>query len=984
MLSIVLGLAGSTTSFFILIWAYFFSNAKTSSGRRPSSSELKAHRGDIQLPSTYSYGTVRKYPKARVRDWVVEIVCFIGYFFKSRSLNGWRAYKTWLYGENYIFNFMVPGIHLKPRVVVSPLRAHGRALDLNYLADWKSTSETIDVINCASFDYSGFGELEEGAAPGLLECLQTVPHMEERGTEIITREAAIAGASFLGSKYCHFTSSGYTLNLVGLPAMTNVALAAHPGKRVIILQDASNHNSMYVGGFVSKGAKSIRFKHNSVSQLEDKLREYSDGNTHIIVAIEGNYSMEGGLPPLPAMLELKRQFGFQLYVDEAHSFFSIGHSGRGVIEHYNDLGYNLSWQDVDCYAITLSKSAGNIGGMLVCNDRAIYDAIKARDVEMQATGGDGCLPTVVKLRMMQIWGKNLLLSRRMAILRQHTVFILENLHRAGLVVHSDYLSPIIVVITISATNCALFGTECTRLGLACTWAGPPATEAWRSVGRLCINALLSREDVENVVRIVVKAAVNIGVASQDCLKRIENLRYDFEVDKSDQAALEAENDVVNREVHKVLKLQQEQNARDGLTGASLLRIPQQVLAEGAQVVAQQGIGSSSARLFWGTQVAHVKLEDRLGSMIPALKHICQDPHGMMLTDARNATVSTLSAIMTPPKNKRACNIVLLPRPRDKASGRALEEATMSNKASPRVVILHYDESLGISSTDLELMTSVARKAPSVFVTTYVRACDPATGKHADLDDLFKSLKAFPSRAGIPSSKVSGFQVMFDESRTFGTYGKRKLGLLDHLATASTEDFLARHVASLGGKDKVRFIYVGSLHHAFGLQGGFVVTDKLFTKILQWTCRAFIFTTAPMPFNVHMAHLCIDRLCGERTAEEGYTVLGDGGRVIREVAESEKMLSAKRRDSAVLARAGADDVRQMIARAELRKKQLEAIPASTANSSDTEDGDTTERDYLSEKNNNLLLNRKPSTANANHKPGRRMSVADMVDLLGLEP
>lgn len=308
---------------------------------------------------------------------------------------------------------VVPGIQLySPRVVSSPLRAHGKALRLKFLGNWREASGEDELINAASFDYGGFGKMESGAVEVLSTALTQLPYMEEVGTELVDQAARRAGADFLGFPYSRFTTSGYTMNLVAFPALANEA--ASRGKKLTFLMDGSNHNSMFVGSWISKDVQVVRFEHNNVQALEGHLIEYgADPGAEIVVAIEGNYSMEGGLPPLPAIVALKSKYPFKIYIDEAHSFLSIGRTGRGIVEHYQDLGFAITSKDVDCIGATLSKSAGTIGGIIVSHDQRVDLHVAARIRELHETGGAGQLPTVVKVRLMQIWHKSAMVSNRM-------------------------------------------------------------------------------------------------------------------------------------------------------------------------------------------------------------------------------------------------------------------------------------------------------------------------------------------------------------------------------------------------------------------------------------------------------------------------------------------------------------------------------------------------------------------------------------------
>ncbi|ORY73924.1 pyridoxal phosphate-dependent transferase [Protomyces lactucae-debilis] len=823
---------------------------------------LRQGKGDIQRPATYAYGSVRQYPKVSLYRKAEEFFYYTYYRLFAIYKSG-RMPPHVLYGENFIEEFLVTGIQLKPRVVVTPMRARGTALDIDWMGDWKKSKQTNELINAASFDYGGFGFLEAGAVDVLANCVTRVPHVSLEGTELIAQAACEAGARFLGYDFCHFATSGYTMNLLAFPALANAGTAQ--GKKTIFFMDSSNHNSMFVGGYVSKNARLVRFIHNDIVDLEEKLASFADKpDLNLVVAIEGNYSMEGGLPPLPAIVALKKQYGFQIYIDEAHSFLSIGNTGRGIIEHYQDLGHALSASDVDCVGATLSKSAGTVGGVIVTSDSFLSQHLTLRDQEWQATGGGGELPTVVKMRMMQIWKKEEMIKSRMAALKQHTTYILESLHHAGLVVHSDYLSPVIVIITITLSGCARFGAECRRLGLAVTMAGPPATELWRSVGRLCINALLSPDDVEQVVKLAVQAAVNTGVTDSSALKRIQSLRYNFKELGPAKEAITVQNATVDSDLRTLLDRQVVANR------SKTLSLHKSHLLESArQVLESQGVGSSSVRLFWGTQLAHVKCEHVLGQLHPSLTKALKSTHAMIMTDARNAVTSTLAACISPLADKKGYHLVLIPQ----SAGPQVLEALMSMKKSAAVGFTFYDNVMELGSVVGKTLDQNNKRVHLTVMLETLNGSEPIF-----LPDVLSQLRNDHRYL----KRISGVQILLNDSQTFGRLGSKRLGYLNWLADKVGENGLKSALDAL--EKPIRFLVMGSFHEAFGLQGGFVISEEYLIKVLHWTSRAFIFSTAPLPYNIEMARLSVEQLQqGAIPAKEQATATDSAEQIVASLA-----------------------------------------------------------------------------------------------------
>src|SRR6185312_3459895 len=78
----------------------------------------------------------------------------------------------------------------------------------------------------------------------------------------------------------------------------------------------------------------------------------------ILVVVDGVFSMEGDIAPLPAICDLCERFGARLMVDEAHAAGVLGARGAGT-------GELMSVEDrVDLRMGTFSKSLASCGGFI--------------------------------------------------------------------------------------------------------------------------------------------------------------------------------------------------------------------------------------------------------------------------------------------------------------------------------------------------------------------------------------------------------------------------------------------------------------------------------------------------------------------------------------------------------------------------------------------------------------------------------------------
>jgi 8-amino-7-oxononanoate synthase len=128
-----------------------------------------------------------------------------------------------------------------------------------------------------------------------------------------------------------------------------------PGDTVIC--DSGDHASILDGCKLS-GAKLRPFRHNQMPKLQKMLERASDDGGGVLVIVDGVFSMEGDVAPLPEVVELCARYGARLMVDEAHGVGVLGERGCGASELY---GLENS---VDLRMGTFSKSLASCGGFI--------------------------------------------------------------------------------------------------------------------------------------------------------------------------------------------------------------------------------------------------------------------------------------------------------------------------------------------------------------------------------------------------------------------------------------------------------------------------------------------------------------------------------------------------------------------------------------------------------------------------------------------
>lgn len=150
-------------------------------------------------------------------------------------------------------------------------------------------------------------------------------------------------------------STGYQTNL-GI-------ISSIAGKDDVVVIDKLDHASIIDACRLSF-AEVKKFKHNDMNSLEFVLKEC--GNRGKLVVVDGVYSMEGDIAPLPDIVPLCKKYGARLMVDDAHGIGVLGETGRGTAEHFG------LENDVDIIMGTYSKSMASIGGFVAADEDVIH------------------------------------------------------------------------------------------------------------------------------------------------------------------------------------------------------------------------------------------------------------------------------------------------------------------------------------------------------------------------------------------------------------------------------------------------------------------------------------------------------------------------------------------------------------------------------------------------------------------------------------
>ncbi|MBE5782972.1 MAG: aminotransferase class I/II-fold pyridoxal phosphate-dependent enzyme [Clostridiales bacterium] len=221
------------------------------------------------------------------------------------------------------------------------------------------------VLNFGSYNYVGMSGREEtkAAAKKAIDEFGT----SASGSRLLAGEKSLHGE--LEKEIADWKHTETALVLVGGHS-TNVTFVGNfCGRGDLIVYDAISHNSIEQGCRLSQ-ATAKPFPHNDYNALESILRTQRHKFAKVLIVIEGAYSMDGDIAPVPEFVKLKKKYGCFLMVDEAHSACVIGKTGGGVDEYFG-----LAPDDIDIKMGTLSKGIGTCGGYLA-GPRCIIDYMR--------------------------------------------------------------------------------------------------------------------------------------------------------------------------------------------------------------------------------------------------------------------------------------------------------------------------------------------------------------------------------------------------------------------------------------------------------------------------------------------------------------------------------------------------------------------------------------------------------------------------------
>ncbi|PKQ67655.1 aminotransferase class I/II-fold pyridoxal phosphate-dependent enzyme [Raineya orbicola] len=364
--------------------------------------------------------------------------------------------------------------------------------------NFRALKPQSSLVDFSSNDYLGLAR-NEILQINIEKELQKLPqpHLGATGSRLLsgTHPYVLELETFLAKIFqaeaCLIFNSGYQLN--------TAILATIPQKNDVILCDELIHASLREGKNLSL-AQSYYFRHSDLEDLEKKLQKFQEKpHSHIFVVVESVYSMDGDIAPLPEIINLCKQYGAYLIVDEAHSTGIYGKQGEGYC-----ISQNLH-QDIFARIYTFGKAIGGHGACITGSKILIEYLINFARAFIYTTA----LPLHSYIHIRKAFehiAENIYLQEN--LYQKITLFktALQNLSHIQL---KESFTPIQILKIGGNERTKLFAQKLQEKGFDVRPVLSPTVKAGEEIIRICLHAFNTEQEIAELCRNILILAKEI-------------------------------------------------------------------------------------------------------------------------------------------------------------------------------------------------------------------------------------------------------------------------------------------------------------------------------------------------------------------------------------------------------------------------------------------------------------------------------------------
>lgn len=299
-------------------------------------------------------------------------------------------------------------------------------------------------------------------------------------------------AEFTGKEAAQVFSTGFLTN--------QGVIAPLIGRSDTVVIDRLVHASIVEGVRLAFG-KVRRFRHNDIESLRKNLEVCADSKG-VLVVVDGVYSMEGDIAPLPPIVEACKEYGARIMVDDAHGLGVLGANGRGTLEHFG-----LS-DDVDLVMGTFSKSFASLGGF-VAGDARVISYIKHHSRALIFSAAMPPSAIAAAQAALDVIRSEPEIREN---LWRNTRFLMDAVVGLGFETGPTE-TPIVPLIVGDDIRAAYFWKRLFDEGLFTNCVLAPGVPEGSQRIRMCLMATHTMEDLEKVVEICGRVGKELGIIS---------------------------------------------------------------------------------------------------------------------------------------------------------------------------------------------------------------------------------------------------------------------------------------------------------------------------------------------------------------------------------------------------------------------------------------------------------------------------------------
>ena len=282
-------------------------------------------------------------------------------------------------------------------------------------------------------------------------------------------------AEFTGRPRALLFSTGYMANLGVVSALTD--------RNDLIVEDRLNHASLIDAAQLA-GGKLKRYPHNDLEAAEARLAEGAE-----LIAVDGVFSMDGDLAPLPQLAAAANRHGARLMVDDAHGLGVLGAHGGGTLEHFG-----LGLDQVPILMGTLGKAVGTFGAFVAGEEALIETLIQRARPYMYTTALPPAVAEATRVALR--------IARDEAWRRDHLNALIEHFRRGaqqlGLPL-MDSPTPIQPLLIGDPKEALRLGDRLLERGILVTPIRPPTVPKGTARLRVTLSAAHSEEQVDRLL-----------------------------------------------------------------------------------------------------------------------------------------------------------------------------------------------------------------------------------------------------------------------------------------------------------------------------------------------------------------------------------------------------------------------------------------------------------------------------------------------------